>query len=71
VRFEKRFTNSLVARPRSCKATPSARSGSSLTGFVRRHPDLDCPQIPFMNFEVRPPDPHNFDWDSDGIGCET
>ena len=34
-------------------------------------PDLDCNQIPFRNFPVRSPDPHRFDQDSDGIGCET
>ena len=33
-------------------------------------PDLDCKQIAFTKFEVRPPDPHNFDGDFDGIGCE-
>jgi micrococcal nuclease len=34
-------------------------------------PDLDCPQIPFKNFTVIPPDPHRFDADHDGIGCES
>ncbi len=34
-------------------------------------PDLDCGDIPDKNFKVGPPDPHNFDGDSDGIGCET
>jgi micrococcal nuclease len=34
-------------------------------------PDLDCKDIPDKNFNVRSPDPHNFDGDSDGIGCET
>jgi hypothetical protein len=34
-------------------------------------PDLDCPDIPHRNFPVRPPDPHRFDGDNDGIGCET
>src|SRR5262245_51919421 len=34
-------------------------------------PDLDCPDIPFRNFTVLPPDPHRFDRDKDGIGCET
>jgi hypothetical protein len=34
-------------------------------------PDLDCPQISARNFRVLPPDPHNFDTDDDGIGCET
>jgi micrococcal nuclease len=34
-------------------------------------PDLDCPQIPHRRFQVLPPDPHRFDSDADGIGCET
>ncbi len=34
-------------------------------------PDLDCGDIPYTNFEVRPPDPHGFDGDGDGIGCES
>ena len=33
-------------------------------------PDLDCGQIPYKRFAVRPPDPHRFDGDADGIGCE-
>jgi micrococcal nuclease len=33
-------------------------------------PDLDCSQISFRNFRVLPPDPHHFDGDKDGIGCE-
>ncbi len=34
-------------------------------------PDLDCPEIPYSDFQVLPPDPHGFDGDNDGIGCET
>ncbi len=34
-------------------------------------PDLDCKDIPYRNFQVLPPDPHRFDGDHDGIGCET
>lgn len=34
-------------------------------------PDLDCGEIEFRNFTVLPPDPHGFDTDNDGIGCET
>jgi len=34
-------------------------------------PDLDCKDIPYRNFVVLPPDPHHFDGDGDGIGCET
>ena len=33
-------------------------------------PDLDCGEIPYRRFQVRPPDPHRFDGDHDGIGCE-
>ena len=34
-------------------------------------PDLDCGDIAFRNFRVLAPDPHNFDGDGDGVGCET
>ncbi len=34
-------------------------------------PDLDCGDVPYRNFKVLPPDPHHFDGDHDGIGCET
>jgi micrococcal nuclease len=34
-------------------------------------PDLDCADITFRRFQVLPPDPHNFDGDHNGIGCET
>ncbi len=33
-------------------------------------PDLDCGDIDFSNFRVLKPDPHRFDVDGDGIGCE-
>lgn len=34
-------------------------------------PDLDCGDISFRRFAVLPPDPHRFDGDQDGIGCES
>ncbi len=34
-------------------------------------PDLDCKDVPYRRFQVLPPDPHNFDRDNDGIGCES
>jgi micrococcal nuclease len=38
-------------------------------------PDLDCGQISYRNFRVvytvPNPDPHRFDGDHDGIGCES
>lgn len=33
--------------------------------------DLNCKDIPYRRFTVLPPDPHNFDGDFDGIGCES
>lgn len=34
-------------------------------------PDLDCGDIPHRRFKVLPPDPHRFDGDGDGVGCES
>lgn len=34
-------------------------------------PDLDCGQITERRFTVSGPDPHGFDSDDDGIGCES
>jgi putative cell wall-binding protein len=34
-------------------------------------PDLDCGEITYRNFTVLAPDPHGFDADHDGIGCES
>ncbi len=33
-------------------------------------PDLDCGQVPHRRFRVLRPDPHGFDRDRDGVGCE-
>ena len=33
-------------------------------------PDLDCGQIRYSNFRVLGSDPHGFDGDHDGRGCE-
>lgn len=34
-------------------------------------PDLDCGDISEKNFRVLDPDPHKFDREGDGIGCES
>ena len=34
-------------------------------------PDLDCGDITFRRFTVLPPDPHRFDGNNDGVGCES
>ncbi|WP_199318567.1 hypothetical protein [Leptolyngbya sp. FACHB-541] len=33
--------------------------------------DLNCGDIPYRRFQVLPPDPHGFDREGDGIGCES
>lgn len=33
-------------------------------------PDVDCGDIEYRSFRVFPPDPHHFDGDGNGIGCE-
>jgi micrococcal nuclease len=33
-------------------------------------PDLECREVPHARFRVLPPDPHNFDGNGDGVGCE-
>jgi micrococcal nuclease len=33
-------------------------------------PDLDCADVPYRSFRVVGRDPHGFDADHDGIGCE-
>ena len=34
-------------------------------------PDLDCGEIVERDFTVRGADPHGFDRDRDGVGCES
>ncbi len=34
-------------------------------------PDLDCGEISYKNFRVSGSDPHGFDGDKNGIGCES
>jgi micrococcal nuclease len=34
-------------------------------------PDLDCGDVPYRRFTVLPPDPHGFDGNNNGIGCES
>jgi hypothetical protein len=33
-------------------------------------PNLSCKDVAATNFKVLPPDPHGFDRDKDGVGCE-
>jgi hypothetical protein len=53
-------------RPIDCNPSyPDAR-----TCIKSPPPDLDCKDISFRSFKVVGSDPHGFDGDNDGIGCE-
>ena len=34
-------------------------------------PDLNCGDVPYKNIKVVGGDPHGFDRDADGVGCES
>ena len=60
--------------PRPVVVQPTARNNNCSASYpgvcIPPGPDLDCGDIPYDGFVVLPPDPHNFDRDGDGIGCE-
>ncbi len=58
------------------KPAPTQRSGDCDPAYPTvcipsPPPDLDCKDIPYRRFRVLPPDPHRFDGDHDGVGCES
>jgi len=61
--------------PPSVASGPAAGTGcdSAYPGvcIASPPPDLDCPQLRERRFAVIAPDPHGFDRDGDGLGCET
>lgn len=69
---------SLPATPRvveagaPARATVGTRCDASYPGICipPPPPDLDCKDIRERRFTVRQPDPHGFDADRDGVGCE-
>ncbi len=66
------------APPPAAPAPPPAQSGGdcdpSYPGVcippAWQVGDLDCKDVQYRRFTVVPPDPHNFDGDFDGVGCE-
>lgn len=59
--------------PRSAPRAPSGQScDPSYPGVCipPPPPDIDCTEIPYSNFTVIGSDPHGFDGDGDGVGCE-
>ena len=53
-------------------AAPRRRCDPSYPGVCipSPPPDLDCRDVPYRNFRVVGADPHRFDGDADGRGCE-
>lgn len=65
--------------PAAAAAPTAAPSSSASTGCDPAYPDvcippyppdLSCQDIPYDHIRVLPPDPHGFDGNHDGIGCE-
>lgn len=64
----------------ACPADDTAGSGAAASSACDRSypdacipsppPDLDCGDVPHRRFRVEGPDPHRFDGDGDGLGCE-
>ena len=53
------------------ESTPSCDSSYPDVCIAPYPPDLDCGEIGYSNFSVVGDDPHGFDGDNDGIGCES
>jgi hypothetical protein len=55
------------------KASPRANCDASYPDVCipSSPPDLDCDDILDKSFKVVPPDPHGFDSEGDGLGCES
>jgi hypothetical protein len=64
-------TPSLVATPTGGSGNGNCHPAYRSVCIPPPPPDLDCGDVPYDNFEVLPPDPHNFDREGDGLGCES
>ncbi|OAI44425.1 hypothetical protein AYO38_09720 [bacterium SCGC AG-212-C10] len=64
-----------TAVPPTIAPTTDARAGCSpaypTVCIPPAPPDLNCKDIPYKRFQVLPPDPHDFDSNHDGVGCES
>jgi micrococcal nuclease len=63
-------TNRFATLPASLIQNPNCDPSYPGVCIPPPPPDLDCKDIPYRQFTVNSPDPHNFDGDHDGIGCE-
>lgn len=61
----------VAAAPTSSPASGNCDSSYPTVCLPPPPPDLDCKDIPYRRFQVLSPDPHGFDRDGDGVGCES
>ena len=66
------FSGTTIGTSGTTASTPGTNCDSSYPDFCipPPPPDLDC-DIVTKNFTVRSPDPHGFDGNWDGVGCES
>lgn len=64
-------TNTATATATPVEADPDCHPSYPDICIPPPPPDLNCDDIPYRRFRVLPPDPHRFDGDKDGIGCES
>src|SRR5680860_1198180 len=57
--------------PSACAAAPACHQSYPDFCVAPPPPDLNCGDIADTNFTVLPPDPHDFDGNQDGVGCES
>jgi len=57
------------------EAPPASSCDPSYPGVcippVSEAGNLNCPDVPYVDFTVLQPDPHGFDGNNDGLGCES
>ncbi|KKR49645.1 MAG: WD40 domain protein beta Propeller [Candidatus Curtissbacteria bacterium GW2011_GWA1_40_16] len=59
-----------TTQPNSSSARSGCDSSYPTVCIAPPPPDLDCKDVSYKRFKVLPPDPHNFDGNHDGVGCE-
>jgi len=68
----KHFVESIPEQEESSvETTPSCDPSYPDVCIAPYPPDLNCGDIGYSNFRVVGSDPHGFDRDNDGIGCES
>lgn len=69
--FESEFSNEEWAKDCKIPSSETCDTSYPTVCISSSPPDLDCSDIPHRRFAVLQPDPHRFDADKDGIGCES